>query len=315
MKRLWLLFALLCTPTVAEEITLVIPQLAKGRAAEGDGLSARYDAAWTKYERAIGKVVADVTEALDAEFNKAADAGSLESADMWDKKKKGFLDSKTVTCEIPDKPKSSARKKPKPDAPTTFAKVLQSAQQETDNAVSALKNDYGTLISEYTKARNLERAKHLKEELEGLGAARAGRLKMAEPETDGLEALQGLWVATQVDRHGTLMTPDELRSQARRIIFDGDLVTFEETRDGNLKQYSGTVHLNTKEGTLDFDGRGPKGYPLRLLGIYRLNKDELLWSFRANVDGTAKRPTGYRADKESPNWSIAYRFKKEEPGK
>lgn len=178
MKRLLLLLSMCCTPSLAAELTLVIPQLSKGRAAEGDGLSARYDAAWAKYERAIGKVVADVTQALDDEFNKAADAGSLESADMWDKKKKAFLESNAVTCEIPDKPKASARKKPTPDAPKTFPEILQAAQQETDTAVSALKSDYETLIREYTKARNLERAKQLKEEVAGFATASAERPKM-----------------------------------------------------------------------------------------------------------------------------------------
>ena len=187
MKRLWLLLVICCTPTLAAEITLVIPKLSKGQvaSAEGDRLHARYDEAWAKYDQAIAKVVADVTQALDAEFNKAADRGSLESADMWDKKKKAFLESNAVTCEIPDKPKASARKKPAPDAPKTFPEILQAAQQEMDNAVSALKSDYETLIREYTKARNLERAKQLKEEVSGFAnKPPAGRPRMVESRPD-----------------------------------------------------------------------------------------------------------------------------------
>jgi hypothetical protein len=168
-----MVLALSCSTTMAGELTLVIPQLSKSVEvpAGGDPLHARYEAAWAKYETAIAKVVADVSEALDQEFNKAADAGSLDSADKWDKKKKAFLDTLTVTVEVPDKPKRRVPKKPDADTPPSFEELLEAAQQETDAAFATLKRDYESLVRDYTRDRNLDRAKALREEWAGLAEA------------------------------------------------------------------------------------------------------------------------------------------------
>jgi hypothetical protein len=181
MKKLWMLLAVSCATSMAAEVTLVIPQISKSDEvpADGDPLQARYEAAWAKYEQAIAKVVAQVTEALDKEFNKAADAGSLDSADKWDKKKKAFLDTLTVTVEVPDKPKRPVVKKPKADAPASFEEIREAAQQAIDSALATLKNDYENLVKDYTKERNLARAKALRDELAGL-AATSGKVTDVE---------------------------------------------------------------------------------------------------------------------------------------
>jgi len=182
MKRLWMVLALSWSTTMAGELTLVIPQVSKsdGVPADGDPLHAQYEAAWAKYEQAIAGVVTQVTEALDREFNKAADAGSLDSADKWDKKKKAFLDTHTITVEVPDKPKRPPPKKPKGDAAPSFEEVLEAAQQETNSAFLTLKRNYENLVTEYTKDRNLDRAKALRDELAGLARKSAERPTMVE---------------------------------------------------------------------------------------------------------------------------------------
>lgn len=171
MKRLLLLLTLACTTAFAAEPTLVVPQFAKkpGEPADGDPLKAKYDAAWAKYANAVGNATAVVNKALDAQFERAADAGNLELADMWDKKKKFFLDTKTIEWPSDGKAKVEWRKaNPSVDFPDDFSEVVESAQQAYAAAVDALKADYEELVKEYTKARNLDRAKQVREEMAAL---------------------------------------------------------------------------------------------------------------------------------------------------
>lgn len=192
MKRLLLLLTLACTTAFAAEPTLVVPPLSKPSAnpAEGDPLQAKYDAAWTRFEEAIGKATAEVTKALDSQFEKAADAGNLELADMWDKKKKFFLDTKTLEWASDGKAKVEWRKtNPKVAFPEELSEVVASAQQAYAAAVDALKGDYEALVKEYTKARNLERAKQVREEIAALDqkpAAPPPRVRMVEQEKPAL---------------------------------------------------------------------------------------------------------------------------------
>lgn len=165
--------AVLClsVTAVAGDQILTVPQLEKPAAkpAEGDPFQAKYDAAWTRFEEAIGKATAELTKALDAQFEKAADAGNLELADMWDKKKKFLLDTKTLEWPTDGKAKVEWRKtNPKVEFPDDFSDVVASAQQAYVAAIDALKADYDGLVKEYTKARNIERAKQVKEEMAAL---------------------------------------------------------------------------------------------------------------------------------------------------
>lgn len=186
MKRLLLLVTLACTTAFAAEPTLVVPPLSKPSAkpAEDDPFQAKYDAAWTRFEDAVGKATAEVTKALDSQFEKAADAGNLELADMWDKKKKFFLDTKALEWPSDGKAKVEWRKtNPKVEFPEEVSEVVVTAQQAYAAAVDALKSDYEALIKEYTKARNIERAMQVKEELAALSRnppATPARPKMVE---------------------------------------------------------------------------------------------------------------------------------------
>lgn len=323
MKRLLMLLLLTaCTTTFAADATLVVPQFAKqpSEPVEGDALQAKYDAAWAKYAEAVGKATAAVNKALDDQFAKAADAGNLELADMWDRKKKFFLDTQTLEWPSDGKAKVEWRKaNPKVDFPDDFSEVVASAKQAYAAAIDALRVDYEALVRDYTKERNLERAKQLREEMAVLSnkpVAALQRPRMVEGKEipqkgrPGLEQLQGVWVAVAVDRHGTMMTPQDLREQNRRIIIDGSTLTFEETRDGKLSKFGGAITVDPDKKTLDLVGKGPGGADFNLLCIYELNGDELKFCYRRNVDGKAKRPTEFKAFKESPNSSISYTCKR-----
>jgi len=133
---------------------------------------------------------------------------------------------------------------------------------------------------------------------------------LSEEAAATLKELEGVWMAVKVDRHGTMMTPKELREQSRRIIIDGNTFRQEETREGRTSALEGKFSINPATGAFDFEGVGPRGNPLKLIGLYEVKGDTLRLCFRANVDGRAKRPTEFKADADSPNYSLSYTCKK-----
>lgn len=168
MKHFLLLLTLTCTPAFAAEPALVVPALARPTATpvEEDPLYAKYDSAWVRFDEAVSKATADVIKAIDSQFEKAADAGNLELAEMWSEKKKFFLDTKTLQWPSDGKAKVEWRRtNPQVEFPDDFSETVSSAQQAYAAAVVALKGDYETLVKEYTKARSFERAKRVKEEM------------------------------------------------------------------------------------------------------------------------------------------------------
>jgi uncharacterized protein (TIGR03067 family) len=133
---------------------------------------------------------------------------------------------------------------------------------------------------------------------------------LSEEGKRALKDLEGVWMAVKVDRHGTMMTPKELREQSRRIIIEGNTVTFEETRDGKVVNFGGPFTADPEKKTFDFTGKGPMGADFIMLAIYEVNGDELKFCYRRNADGTAKRPTEFKADDEKKNFSISYTCKR-----
>lgn len=162
---------LLASQVFALDSTLVVPQLVKPASApaDDDPCKAKYEAAWSRYEDGIAKITETVNKALDSQFEKAADAGNLDLADMWDKKKKSFKDTLTLEWQSDGKAKTEWRKKyPDIEFPETFTEIVKTAQEQYTSAVAALKEDYEALVKAYTKERNLGRAKQLRDEVAGL---------------------------------------------------------------------------------------------------------------------------------------------------
>lgn len=129
-------------------------------------------------------------------------------------------------------------------------------------------------------------------------------------EAEAVEALQGVWVATAVERNGTMMSKKELQEQGRRIVIEGDVYRQEETRGNQLVSFSGKFSVDSATGAFDFVGKGPKGHPMKLIGLYEIRGDTLRLCYRADVDGKAERPTDFKAREETPNWSHSYTCKR-----
>jgi uncharacterized protein (TIGR03067 family) len=133
---------------------------------------------------------------------------------------------------------------------------------------------------------------------------------LSEEGKRALQELQGVWMAVKVDRHGTMMTPKELKEQSRRIIIEGNTVTFEETRDGKVVKFGGPFTADPDKKTFDFTGKGPMGAAFIMLAIYEVNGDELKFCYRRNADGNAERPKEFKADDEKKNFSLSYTCKR-----
>lgn len=118
--------------------------------------------------------------------------------------------------------------------------------------------------------------------------------------------MDGVWVAVSVDRHGTMLTPEQIKEQKRKVTIQGDTFTFEEILNGEPVNYGGTFTVNPDNQTFDLVGVGPRGAPWNILAIYELNGDELRFCYRRNADGTAERPTEFKAVQENPNYSMVY---------
>lgn len=134
---------------------------------------------------------------------------------------------------------------------------------------------------------------------------------LSEEGKKALKEIEGIWLAVKVDRHGTMMTRQELRDQSRRIIFEDGMITFEETnKDNKVVKFGGSFAIDPDKKTIDVKGKGPRGADMILLGIYEVTGDELKFCFRQNGDGNAERPTEFKAKKEAPNWSMSYTCKR-----
>jgi uncharacterized protein (TIGR03067 family) len=132
---------------------------------------------------------------------------------------------------------------------------------------------------------------------------------MSEEDEQALKELQGIWMAVKVDRHGTMMPQKDLQEQARRIVIEGNKLTFEETREGKAMRFGGTFTIDPQKRTLDLIGK-LGGNDFNILAIYEVNGDELRLCYRKNSDGRAERPTEFKAFKETPNFSMSYTCKK-----
>lgn len=151
----------------AEPTTLVIPKITKPlvEPVENDPLQADYDKMWAEYEEAIKAATAKVTEALDRQSTKAAESGDLDFVEVWEEMKKKFVESAKLEWDTSSKASLSWRKKyPKVPFPRDFSEAVRSASSLIENARGILEDSYAELVKSYTKAKNIQRAKELREE-------------------------------------------------------------------------------------------------------------------------------------------------------
>jgi hypothetical protein len=187
----------------SDSTTLVIPKITKPlvEPAENDPLQADYDKMWAEYESAIQTATVAIKEALAKQLAKATDSGELDLVEMWEGKQKQFAEKRLLDWDTGSKASVEWKKtNPKVPYPREFNEAVRSAASSFASAKEKLEEGYADLVKAYTKAKNVPRAKELRDE----GAAvLAGNTKSSpqteagpEPKPRNVEqpAIVGLWV-------------------------------------------------------------------------------------------------------------------------
>jgi hypothetical protein len=137
------------------------------------------DAAWREYDKQIETVAKAIQQAIEKELNAAAQAGDLDAALKWKTAGEQFQKDGRIPEEM-EGTKPQGRPKPRPAKPETSPQSLFAEAQ------GLLEKAYEAVEKELVKNLDLERAKQVRLEREGLsanGGARSRKLRLAAGHT------------------------------------------------------------------------------------------------------------------------------------
>ena len=118
---------------------------------QSDGaVDASYNAAWQAYELGVQAATEKLAAVMTGQFEDAVEKGDLELAEMWEAQINSLKQNGTVAmAKLP-------------------VDAVDAAQKSYEESKAKLKVEYDTLVKEYTKKKNLTRARQLKDEIENL---------------------------------------------------------------------------------------------------------------------------------------------------
>jgi hypothetical protein len=203
-----------------------------------DPLHADYEKMWAEYDRAVTHAVDAVTASLDQHLAKATQNGDLESVELWDGLRKRFIERGAINWEWGSRTSSDWKKKyPKSPYPREFNECFRNASAALASAKTKLAEGYANLVTAYTKAKNIQRAKELREE-------RATLLPEKPPRQP-----------TEAETPAGAAVPDKVahldRLRNLRVRHGGKWIVFP------VEQSNGDIIITRTDGTkvkADFDG-------------------------------------------------------------
>jgi hypothetical protein len=225
----------------ADVPSLVLRDISKPSTAavDGDLLHAGYDKMWAEYDRAVTHTVDAVTTSLDEHLAKATENGDLESVELWESLRKRFVDHGAIDWEWGSRTSSDWKKRyPKSPYPREFNACFRDASASLASAKAKLTEDYANLVAAYTKEKNIQRAKELREERAALLPEKPPR-QSVKAETTPVAAVRDK--VTKLER---------LRSL--RVRYGGKWLSFP------IEQSNGVVIVTRTDGSkvaADFDGK------------------------------------------------------------
>lgn len=116
---------------------------------------------------------------------------------------------------------------------------------------------------------------------------------------EAIKALDGEWECVALQQNGSgglTLRDDKLKSQDRRVKFNGNTFEMMRTRDEKRSGYTGKVIINPQNGHFDFIGKGPAGALNEWVGIYSIEGDTLKLCYRVKNNDKATRPTEFKTD-------------------
>ena len=140
--------AAVTNPKSADAQIFSVPKLVKP---QSDGaVDASYNAAWQAYELGVQAATEKLAAVMTGQFEEAVEKGDLELAEMWEAQINSLKQTGTVAmAKLP-------------------VDAVDAAQKSYEASKAKLKVEYDTLVKEYTKKKNLTRARQLKDEIENL---------------------------------------------------------------------------------------------------------------------------------------------------
>jgi uncharacterized protein (TIGR03067 family) len=124
-------------------------------------------------------------------------------------------------------------------------------------------------------------------------------------EMEGLELLQGEWLASVIDRYGNpAYSPSQLKAEDCRYVFMGTEWKWSMNRNGQPFKTRGAVRIDSKRGTIDLIEITAKGDMITFVGIYKCNPTTLSVCLRrkwfADQSSDSQRPRTMKSDSAKP---------------
>ena len=126
-----------------------------------------------------------------------------------------------------------------------------------------------------------------------------------------LKTMQGKWLCEGSEESGKVIDKKVVKGQDQRLSIRAGNFMMTRLYAERIGAYSGKFEIDATTGHFDFVGKGPTGKPVKWVGIYELDRDNLKLCFRYQVEGKVTRPTTFKSDDGQPNVCVFHTYKRE----
>ncbi len=121
-----------------------------------------------------------------------------------------------------------------------------------------------------------------------------------------IKLIQGEWACIAMEEIGIKANQATIKQENRRVTITGTSFTMRRVKNGALGTHAGTFEIDASKGHFDFVGQDEEW-----TGIFELNGDILKLCYRYKKNQNCLRPKDFKTDKERPNISVFYTYKRD----